>query len=220
MLTRIKMGCGLNNEANIESSIVYPKPFDPLSAVSTSTFDNKNFPIIWLKVSDPLCCSKCKHSFNFITPGRNNTYLCSHCYPHTSITECPKGHLLSWVKEIKEMLCNNCGEHDYIFYICQKCDYRICTTHCKPIEEKNSKMCPNGHILMWKKNAIKYNCVVCDKRGGPGYICVKDNFFICSTKCRKINNTNLCPNGHKTEWHKITHSQQRQSGAQRYDQVC
>ena len=213
------MGCGANSQPNTNS----PKPVTHTEEKPSE--QKPNDALIWLKVNEPMTCSKCGgNSQTFFSSSKEKKYLCTSCCPiQTSSDQCPNFHPLIWSRTSQQEVCNVCSQPDTSFYTCAQCNYRVCTTHCKPrfatATAKSSSQCPNGHNLTWRKNAFSTKCQTCGTQGGAGYLCEEDKYFVCSKECKKIKAVHLCPNGHMLEWHKLIHAKKCEICGRKDDQI-
>jgi len=234
------MGCGTSNDVEPKKSVnTAPVPLlsnhSSPEKSSQKSFDEHthhavipkpltNDATIWLKVNEPMKCSKCGENaqvFSSQANSKEHRYLCTSCAPAPGLSEnCPNGHPLIWTCTAYAQQCDVCKENDTSFYTCTLCNYNICTTRCKPKNNvKKVNQCPNGHDLKWLKDSYGNECQACDAKNVPGFLCEIDGYFVCSAKCKKIRNAHYCPNGHNLEWHKVTHGKRCEVCGRRDDQI-
>ncbi len=241
------MGCGASTKtelANTPVKLSSPDRGGPLSTskvnpvidpslavgsslgVAAAAATDNNEPLVWIKVAEPLPCSRCgKNSGALFLSQKDRLYLCEGCCSsqqrERSVPGCPQGHTLLREQVESPKFCSVCGGKDKVFFVCRDCDYRICTTKCRQAPTVQGALhCPSGHSLRWVRNSDGYACSVCEKKGcAGGYLCQEDGYFVCVPGCRKLRSVQSCPNGHMLEWHKITHSKKCDACGRRDDQV-
>ena len=117
-----------------------------------------------------------------------------------NLEKCPNNHSL-FVSKTNKLKCSSCGEYSTSFYTCSECKYKSCNRCYRPKFKK--KPCSTVQELIWRRHNVNNKCTVCNRTGLSGYYRKEDNYFICSNKCKKIENANICPNGHSLEWRKV-----------------
>eukprot|EP00826_Nyctotherus_ovalis_P040129 TRINITY_DN3915_c0_g2_i5.p1 TRINITY_DN3915_c0_g2~~TRINITY_DN3915_c0_g2_i5.p1 ORF type:complete len:335 (-),score=44.23 TRINITY_DN3915_c0_g2_i5:100-1104(-) len=136
-----------------------------------------------------------------------------------NLEKCPNSHPLLVSKTAKRK-CSSCSQYADCFYSCRDCKYKACIECYKPqFKRKSTQLCPKAQKVVWLKAEANNVCRICERKGVAGYYSEQDNYFVCSGNCRRIKNSQTCPNGHSLEWHKLSHRRKCEVCGRRDDRI-